>query len=233
MMKQANVNGSALRKPPIFCSDCSPPIAPMIEPAPPRFSTTIGWPMVSLTRLATMRATAAECRRLVEDKFASLTPHAAHDHPHVMQQTRASMQTTLGNMLAQFQHANAALVAQALRAAAKRLVTEASDAFDTESLPQTMRHLEVRAAQLVDEYAKRFRAHAAPYVGIAGVEEERLRFLQQCNEERAELFRRNHVKYDHLIANSLPALQPAPAARPRPRKGTRSSQPWSLALSPR
>ena len=34
MMKQANVNGSALRKPPIFSSDCSPPIAPMIEPAP-------------------------------------------------------------------------------------------------------------------------------------------------------------------------------------------------------
>ena len=34
MTKQANVNGSALRKPPIFSSDCSPPIAPMIEPAP-------------------------------------------------------------------------------------------------------------------------------------------------------------------------------------------------------
>ena len=32
--KQANVNGSALRKPPIFSSDCSPDIAPMIEPAP-------------------------------------------------------------------------------------------------------------------------------------------------------------------------------------------------------
>jgi hypothetical protein len=33
-MKQPYVNGSALRKPPIFCSDCPPPIAPMIEPAP-------------------------------------------------------------------------------------------------------------------------------------------------------------------------------------------------------
>ena len=34
MMKHANVNGSALRKPPIRSSDCSPAIAPMIEPAP-------------------------------------------------------------------------------------------------------------------------------------------------------------------------------------------------------
>ena len=34
MMKQMNVNGSALRKPRIRSSDCSPPIAPMIEPAP-------------------------------------------------------------------------------------------------------------------------------------------------------------------------------------------------------
>ncbi len=33
MMKQANVNGSALRKPRILSSDCSPPIAEMIEPA--------------------------------------------------------------------------------------------------------------------------------------------------------------------------------------------------------
>ncbi len=32
--KQANVNGIAFLKPFIFCSDCSPPIAPMIEPAP-------------------------------------------------------------------------------------------------------------------------------------------------------------------------------------------------------
>ncbi len=32
--KHANVNGSALRNPPIFSSDCSPAIAPMIEPAP-------------------------------------------------------------------------------------------------------------------------------------------------------------------------------------------------------
>ena len=32
MMKQAYVNGIALRKPPIFSSDCSPAIAPMIEP---------------------------------------------------------------------------------------------------------------------------------------------------------------------------------------------------------
>ena len=34
MMKQANVNGSALRKPRILSSDCSPPIAEIIEPAP-------------------------------------------------------------------------------------------------------------------------------------------------------------------------------------------------------
>ena len=33
MMKQANVNGIALRKPPILSSDCSPPIAEMTEPA--------------------------------------------------------------------------------------------------------------------------------------------------------------------------------------------------------
>ena len=33
MMKHANVNGIALRKPPILSSDCSPAIAPMIEPA--------------------------------------------------------------------------------------------------------------------------------------------------------------------------------------------------------
>ena len=32
-MKQPYVNGIALRKPPIFSSDCSPAIAPMIEPA--------------------------------------------------------------------------------------------------------------------------------------------------------------------------------------------------------
>ena len=32
-MKQTNVNGSALRKPLIRSSDCSPAIAPMIEPA--------------------------------------------------------------------------------------------------------------------------------------------------------------------------------------------------------
>ncbi len=32
-MKQAYVNGIALRKPPICSSDCSPAIAPMIEPA--------------------------------------------------------------------------------------------------------------------------------------------------------------------------------------------------------
>ncbi len=31
--KQANVNGSALRKPLISSSDCDPAIAPMIEPA--------------------------------------------------------------------------------------------------------------------------------------------------------------------------------------------------------
>ncbi len=33
MRKQANVNGSALRKPPIRSSDWAPAIAPMIEPA--------------------------------------------------------------------------------------------------------------------------------------------------------------------------------------------------------
>ena len=33
-MKQPYVNGITLRKPPIFSSDCSPAIAPMIEPAP-------------------------------------------------------------------------------------------------------------------------------------------------------------------------------------------------------
>ena len=31
--KQANVNGIALRKPPIRSSDCTPAIAPIIEPA--------------------------------------------------------------------------------------------------------------------------------------------------------------------------------------------------------
>ena len=33
-MKQANVNGIALRKPDILSSDCSPPIAEISEPAP-------------------------------------------------------------------------------------------------------------------------------------------------------------------------------------------------------
>ncbi len=33
MQKQTNVNGIALRKPPILFRDCSPPMAPMIEPA--------------------------------------------------------------------------------------------------------------------------------------------------------------------------------------------------------
>ena len=34
MMNAANVNGSALRKPPIRSSDWLPAIAPMIDPAP-------------------------------------------------------------------------------------------------------------------------------------------------------------------------------------------------------
>jgi hypothetical protein len=156
----------------------------------------------------TITSKSEECARLVKEKFANLTRHLARDYPALLKHTESTMKTSVEKMIFQYQQSNAARVVNELKRIAKTQMLSVSHTFDSESLPQTMKHIEQRSTQIITDAIHHFQTTIVKYEGISGVEEARLKFVEHCHSERAELFRRNHVKYDHLLARAIPAIHP-------------------------